>query len=125
MPQGLGLGVDEVAETGVDVAGGDGVDTGEVAPLVGQRLGHVDAAGLGDVVGGLLLGEVGNVARHGGGDDQGAVALLLEDGADGLGAVGRAVEVGVDDAVPLLLGAVNDTSVGCCTGTVKRRMSVF
>lgn len=118
VPQLLDLLIDKVAEARVDVAWGDGVDAGKVAPLVGQRLGHVDAAGLGDVVRGLLLGEVGDVARHGGGDDQRAVALLLEDGADGLGAVGRAVQVGVDDAVPLLLGPVDDAAVGCGAGTV-------
>lgn len=101
-PQLLGLGVDEVAEARVDVAGGDAVDAGKVAPLVGQRLGQVDAAGLGDVVRGLLLRVVGNVAGHGGRDDEGAVALLAEVGADGLGAVGGAAEVGLDDVVPLL-----------------------
>lgn len=119
VPQLLDALVDKVAQAGVDVARGDCVDAGKVAPLVGQRPGHVDAAGLGDVVRGLLLGEVGDVARHGGGDDQRAVALLLEDGADGLGAVGRAVEVGVDDAVPLLLGAVDDAAVGCGAGAVE------
>lgn len=118
VPQLLDLLVDKVAEARVDVTRGDGVDAGKVAPLVGQRPGHVDAAGLGDVVRGLLLGEVGDVARHGCGDDQRAVALLLEDGADGLGAVGRAVQVGVDDAVPLLLGAVDDTAVGRGAGAV-------
>lgn len=118
MPQSLGLGVNEVAEAGVDVTGGDAVDTGKVAPLVGQRAGHVDAAGLGHVVRGLLLGEVGNVARHGGSDNERAVALLLEDSTNSLGAVGSTVQVGVDDTVPLFLGAVNDTGVGSCASTV-------
>lgn len=100
-PELLSLGVDEVGEASVDVAGRDGVDTCKVAPLVGQRLGHVDAASLGHVVRSLLLGEVGDVAGHGRGDDEGAVALLLEEGADGLGAVGSAVEVDLDDLVPV------------------------
>ena len=53
MPEILGLLVDEVREAGVDVAGRDGVDAGEVAPLVGEGAGEVDAAGFGDIVGGL------------------------------------------------------------------------
>lgn len=57
------------------------------------------------------------MARHGGGDDERAVALLLEDSADSLGTVGSAVQVGVDDMVPVLGGAVDDTSVGSRTGT--------
>lgn len=72
----------------------------------------MDAAGLGDVVRGLLLREVGDVTGHGSRDDEGAVTLLLEDGADRLGAVRRAVEVRVDDLVPLLDGAVEHTVVG-------------
>lgn len=121
MPQLLHALVDKVRQARVDVAGRDAVDAGKVAPLVGQRLGHVDAAGLGHVVRCLLLREVGDVARHGGGDDQRAVTLLLEDGANGLGAVGRAVEISVDDAVPVLLGAVDDARVGGCTGAVWGR----
>jgi hypothetical protein len=116
VPELLGLLGDKVGEAGVDVAGGDGVDTGEVAPLVGERASHVDAAGLGDVVGGLLLGEVGNVAGHGGGDDEGAGSALLEVVADGLGAVEGAVQVDLDDVVPGLDGAVEDAGVGGGTG---------
>lgn len=108
VPQGLGLLVDKVAQAGVDVARRDAVDARKVAPLVGQRPRHVNAAGLGDVVRGLLLGEVGDVTRHGGGDDQRAVALLLEHGAHGLGAVCRAVEIRVDHTVPILLRSVDD-----------------
>lgn len=117
-PELLGLGVDEVGQASVDVAGGDAVDAGKVAPLVGERLRHVDAAGLGHVVRGLLLGVVGDVAGHGGGDDEGAVALLLEEGADGLGAVGGAVEVDLDNVVPVGSRAIDDTSVGGSTGAV-------
>lgn len=115
-PELLGLSIDKVRQTGVDVSRGDAVDAGKVAPLVGERSRHVDAAGLGHVVRGLLLGVVGDVAGHGGGDDEGAVALLLEEGADGLGAVGGAVEVDLDNVVPVGSRAVDDTSVGGSTG---------
>lgn len=114
-PQVLGLLVDEVGQARVDVARGDAVDAGKVAPLVGERLGHVDAAGLGHVVRGLLLGVVGDVAGHGRGDDEGALALLLEVGAHGLGAVCRAGEICTDHSVPLLGRAVDDAAVGCGT----------
>ncbi|KAI6760449.1 hypothetical protein HG530_009309 [Fusarium avenaceum] len=123
-PELLGLGVDEVGEAGVDVAGGDAVDTGKVAPLVGEGLGHVDAASLGHVVRSLLLGEVGDVARHGGCDDERAVALLLEESADGLGAVGGAVEVDLDNVVPVGGGAVDDTSVGGSTGAEEASVNL-
>jgi len=116
VPELLGLLGDEVGETGVNVAGGDGVDTGEVAPLVGEGASHVDAAGLGDVVGGLLLGEVGDVAGHGGGDDEGAASALLEVVADGLGAVEGTVQVDLNNVVPGLDGAVEDARVGGGTG---------
>lgn len=76
----------------------------------------MDAARLGDVVRGLLLRVVGDVAGHGGGNNEGAVALLAEESADGLGAVGGAVEVDLDNVVPVGSGAVNDTSVGSSTG---------
>jgi len=98
----------EVRQAGVDVARGDGVDAGEVAPLVGQRLGHVDAACLGDVVGGLLLGEVGDVAGHGGRDDERAGAALFEVRADRFGAVEGSVEIGLDHLVPGFGGAVEN-----------------
>ena len=50
MPELLSLLGDEVRETSVNVTGGDGVDTGEVTPLIGERTGKVDATSLGDVV---------------------------------------------------------------------------
>ena len=115
-PEVLDLLVDKVGETGVDVAGGDGVDTGKVAPLVGEGAGHVDAAGLGDVVGGLLLGEVGDVAGHGGGDDEATGTALLEVRTDGLGAVEGTGQVGLDDLLPVLDGAVEDTAGGGAAG---------
>ena len=55
VPEILSLLVDEVGETSVDVAWGDGVDAGEVTPFVGEGAGKVDAAGFGNVVGGLRL----------------------------------------------------------------------
>lgn len=116
MPELLGLLVDEVRETGVNVSRGDGVDTGEVAPLVGKRAGHVDAASLGDVVRGLLLREVGDVTRHGGGDDERTSLALLEVVANSLGAVCNTEEIGLDN---LLEGgdlAFKNTRVGGLTG---------
>lgn len=66
VPQFLNVLGNKVGETGVDVAGGDGVDSGKVAPLVGERTGEMDAAGFGDVVAGLK-GEKRELAvDHGG-----------------------------------------------------------
>ena len=112
MPLLLDLLVDEIREARVDVAGRDAVDAGEVAPLVGEGLGQVDAAGLGDVVARLLLREVGNVAGHGGGDDEGARVALAEVQPHGAGAVEGARQVSVDDLVPGLDGGVEDAGVG-------------
>lgn len=98
----------------------DGVDTSKVSPLIGKRLGHVNAAGLGHVVRGLLLGVVDNVARHGGSNDERAAALLLEVGANGLGAVRGSVEIDLDDLVPGLRGSINDTGVGGRASAVRR-----
>jgi len=50
LPQILSLLVNEVRESGIDVPGRDGVDTSKVAPLIGERPRHVDAAGFGNVV---------------------------------------------------------------------------
>ena len=112
MPDLLHLLVDKVGEARVDVAGGDAVDAGEVAPLVRQRLGQVDAAGLGDVVGRLLLRVVGDVAGHAGGDDEGARLALAEVQAHGAGAVEGARQVRRDDLVPRLDARVEDAGVG-------------
>ena len=78
----------------------------------------MDASRFGDVVGGLFLGVVGDVAGHGGGDDEGAGATLFEVVADGFGAVEGAVEVGLDDFHPVFDGAVEDARVGgaACVG---------
>jgi len=69
----------------------------------------VDTPSLCDVVAGLLLGEVGNVAGHGGCDDERASLALLEVVADSLGAVESSVQVGLDDLHPVVDGAVEDT----------------
>lgn len=115
-PQVLDLLVNEVGQTGVNVARRDAVDTGKVAPLVGERLGHMDAASLGDVVGGLLLGEVGDVARHGGCDNEATGATLLEVGADSLGTVEGTSQVGLNNLLPVLDGAVENSAVGSAAG---------
>ena len=111
-PQILDILIDEIGETGIDITGGDAVDAGKVAPLVGEGLGHMDAAGLGDVVRGLFLRIVGDVAGHAGGNDKAAGAAFLEVSADGFGTVEGAVEVGLDDLVPVLDGAIQNTAVG-------------
>lgn len=74
------------------------------------------ASGLGDVVRGLLLREVGNVAGHGRRDDEAPGATLLEVMADGLGAVEGSGEIGLDDFVPVLDAAVKDAGVGGSAG---------
>lgn len=109
-PEVLGILVDKVRQTGVDVAGGDAVDAGKVAPLIREGTRHVDTARLGDVVGALFLGVVDDVTGHGGGDDEVASAALLEVGASSLGAVENARQVGLDDLVPVVDGAVQETA---------------
>ena len=118
LPQILDLLVHKVAQAGVDIPGRDGVDPRKPAPLVGERARQVDAPGLGDVVGCLLLRVVGNVAGHRGSDDQGSGATLFEVMADRLGAVEGAVEIGLDNFVPVFDGTVQDTGVGgaACVG---------
>jgi len=70
---------------------------------------HVDTSGLCDVVAGLLLGVVGNVAGHGRSDDEAAGATLLEVVADCLGAVKGTVQVSLDDLHPVVDSAVKNT----------------
>lgn len=115
VPQILDLLIDEVGETSVDVSGGDAVNTSKVAPLVGERASHVDAASLGDVVRCLFLREVGDVAGHGGGDDEGAGTALLEVVTHSLSAVESTVQVGLDNLLPVTDGAIQDTAVGSTT----------
>jgi len=60
----------------------------------------VNTACLCDIVGGLLLREVGDVAGHRGGDDEGAGSALFEVCSNSFGAVEGSVEIGLDDFVP-------------------------
>lgn len=116
MPQLLDVLSDEVGQTSVDVTGGDGVDASKVPPLVGKRAGHVDAASLCDVVRGLLLRVVGNVAGHGSSEDERARLALAEVQTNGTGAVEASGQVRLDDLVPLLNGGIEDTVVGRLAG---------
>lgn len=116
VPQVLDILLDEVRQTSINVSGGDAVDTSKVAPLVGKGASHVNAASLGDVVGGLFLREVGDVAGHGGGDDEAASSALLEVSADGLGAMESTVQIGLDDFGPVIDSAIEDTSTGGAAG---------
>lgn len=50
VPEVLDVLLHKVRQTSVDVSGRNAVDASKVAPLVGQRTGHVDTASLGDVV---------------------------------------------------------------------------
>lgn len=112
MPELLNILGDEVGKTSVNVSRRDGVDTGKVPPLVRERPGHMDATSLCDVVRGLLLGVVGDVARHGGSDDERAVATLLEVESNRTCAVECSSQVGGDDLVPLLNSGIENAIVG-------------
>ena len=76
----------------------------------------MNAAGFGDIVRRLLLREVGNMARHGGGEDEASSATLLEVVANSLGTVEAASEIGVDDLVPIFDGTIKDPAIGCAAG---------
>ena len=52
--------------------------------------------------------KVGDMAGHGGSDDERAGSALLEVVANGLCAVEGSIEIGLDDFVPLLDRAVKD-----------------
>lgn len=124
VPQVLDLLIDKVGETSVDVSGGDAVNTSEVAPLVGEGASHVDAACLGDVVGGLFLREVDDVARHRGGDDEGTSAALLEVVTNGLSAVESTVQIGLDDLLPVTNGSIKDAAVGGTASVGDERVNL-
>jgi hypothetical protein len=64
----------------------------------------------------LFLRKIGNVAGHGGGDDEASGLAFTEVQARGTGAVVDAVQVGRDDLVPLLHGGVEHTGVGGAAG---------
>lgn len=112
VPQLLDVLGNEVGKTGVDVSWGDGVDTGKVPPLIGERAGQVDAASLSDVVGGLLLREVGDVAGHRSSDDKRTGLALAEVKTNSTCAVEGTGQISLNDFVPLLNGSVEDTVVG-------------
>ena len=76
----------------------------------------MDAAGLGNIVGCLLLREIGNVAGHGGGDDERAGLALTEVEANGSGTIVGAIEIGVDDLLPLLHRLLQNAIVGGLAG---------
>lgn len=69
----------------------------------------MDAAGFGNVVGGLLLGEVGDVTRHRCRDDEGSSAASLEVVANSLGTVKGSVQISLDNLIPCLDSAIEDT----------------
>lgn len=77
---------------------------------------HVDTSSLGDVVAGLLLRVVCNVAGHGRSDDEAASAALLEVVADSLCAVESTVQVGLDDLHPVVDSAIEDTRGSSAAG---------
>ena len=114
LPDVLGLLGDEVGDLGGHVAGRDGVGAGELDPLNGEGAAQVDDTGLGSVVCSLELGNVDNVAGHGGRGDEAAVAVVLElvavevgallplpppDLTGGTGAEEGTVKIGGDDLV--------------------------
>ena len=117
-PQRLGLLVHKVRQAGVNVSWGDGVDTSKVTPFIRERASHVDTPSLGNVVRGLLLGEVGNVAGHRCCDDKGARVALFKVRTNCLGTVEGAVEIGLNDIHPFCHNAIQDSRVGgaACVG---------
>ena len=84
----------------------------------------MDAARLGDVVRRLFLREVGNVARHGGGDDETSSSTFLEMMANGFGTVEAAREIGLDDLVPVFDGAVENATAGCTAGVGDKSINL-
>ena len=71
----------------------------------------MDASGLGNIVAGLLLRKVGDMARHGRRDDERSLAALSEVRTDRLCAVCRPVQVGLDHTVPILLGTIQQARI--------------
>jgi hypothetical protein len=64
----------------------------------------------------LFLREVGNVTGHGGSDDQAASAPLSEMKTNSPSAVECSVQISLDNLVPCLDGAIQDTGVGGTAG---------
>ena len=71
----------------------------------------MDASGFGNVVGGLFLREVGNVAGHGGRDDEGAGLALAEMVAHGFSAVECTSQICINDFLPRLHACVQDPRI--------------
>src|ERR1019366_2277709 len=85
---------------GLDVAGGDGVDgDAAAADLLGEGLGHGDHAALGGGVVGLPGGS--RLSHHGGDIDDPSPAAAHHGGQHLLNATERAVQVDVEDQVPI------------------------
>ena len=105
-------------ESGVHVAGRDGVDANVVAsPLGSEGLGELNDSGLGGVVAGLLLRVVDNGARHRGDVDHGATSLELDHLlTNSLGDEESAGDVDVEKAAKLLrvVGLSLDVGAGAC-----------
>ena len=72
----------------------------------------MDAPGLGDVVGRLFLWEIGNVAGHGGSNDERAFAASFEVMADSLCAMEAAGKIRLDDFLPVFHRAIKDPRIG-------------
>lgn len=85
----------------------------------------MNATSLGNVVGGLFLRIVGDVARHGGGDHKRAGAALLEVVPDGFGAIESAGEIGGNDFFPVMNRAVKDAGVGGTAGIGNEAVDLF
>ena len=121
----MGFLINKVGKAGVDVAGRDAINPGKITPFICQRASQVDAARLGDIVGCLFLREVGNVARHRGGDDETSGPTFLEVMANGLGTVEAAREIGLNDLIPVFNGAVEDTTAGCTAGVGDKSINLM
>lgn len=84
----------------------------------------MNAASFGDVVRSLLLREVGNVAGHGSGNDEASSAAFLEMVAHSLGTVKGTREIGLDNLVPVVDGAVKDTAIGSAASVGNERINL-
>ena len=72
----------------------------------------MNTASFGDVIRGLLLREVGNVAGHGGGNDKASSAAFFEVVADSLGTVEGTREISLDNLIPVFDRAIKDAAIG-------------
>lgn len=82
---------------------------------------HVDTSSLGDVVGSLLLREIGNVTRHGRCNDKRSSSTLLEVVTNSLGTVEDTVQVGLNNLMPVFSAAVKDTR-SCGTTSIGNEL---